>query len=279
MPRNIHNDTPSAAQLSDLIRPIVKSEIRRRDGAITSVMSGVDGAGLLWNTSTLMLDVTLLGTGGLQFTTDAIGIKCDPAGPFSTGVAGLASPYMVVSGAGAFTFNAPVDLNFLSINGNVGFQAFNGSIGFDASNGNLTAYAGTFLFDAVIGDMQFTCDIGNIIMGATVMTLDGGSLDLQPSGGPIGFFGATPITRPGAFTLVDAPTADSDLDADAHGGAYTANPSYTSADGDIISSDGATLADLNDLRADVESLAAVLRQLIKNLGDTSGLGLIEESGY
>jgi len=79
----------------------------------------------------------------------------------------------------------------------------------------------------------------------------------------LGFFGSTPIGIPVGYTITAAPAVATALDCDANGGAYGAF----------------TLTELNDLRADVASLAAVVRQLIKHLGDTSGLGLVEETSY
>lgn len=89
----------------------------------------------------------------------------------------------------------------------------------------------------------------------------------------LGFYGATPIAQPGTYTITAAPAVATALNADGNAGvAYTA-----------IADTGATnlaaAADLNDLRTDVISLAAVLRQLIKHLGDTAGLGLVNETSY
>ena len=83
----------------------------------------------------------------------------------------------------------------------------------------------------------------------------------------IGFFGATPIARPGTYTITAAPAVATALNADANGGA-----AYTGIG-------TASITDLNDLRADVQSLAAVVRQLIRHLGDTAGLGIVDETGY
>lgn len=88
------------------------------------------------------------------------------------------------------------------------------------------------------------------------------------SGNPtIGFYGKTPIVRPGTYTITAAPAISRVLNADANGGA-----AYTGVG-------TASLTDLNDLRADVASLAAVLRQLIRDLGDTAGVGLVDDTGY
>lgn len=88
----------------------------------------------------------------------------------------------------------------------------------------------------------------------------------------LGFFGNAPIARPGTYTITAAPAVATALDADGNGGtAYTATP--------LALINAATLADLNDARADIVSLAAVLRQVLKHIGDTSGLGLIDETGY
>lgn len=88
----------------------------------------------------------------------------------------------------------------------------------------------------------------------------------------LGFLGATPIARPGVYTITAAPAVSTALNADANAGAnYTSTP--------VALLNASTLTDLNDLRADVQSLAAVLRQLIKHLGDTAGLGLVDETSY
>lgn len=88
----------------------------------------------------------------------------------------------------------------------------------------------------------------------------------------LGFFGNAPIARPGTYTITAAPAVATALDADGNAGAaYTATP--------IALLNAATLADLNDARGDIVSLAAVLRQLIKHLGDTAGLGLLDETSY
>ncbi|MGD9631417.1 MAG: hypothetical protein AB7V18_19430 [Pyrinomonadaceae bacterium] len=97
---------------------------------------------------------------------------------------------------------------------------------------------------------------------------------IQVSGSTdMAFFGATPISQPGAFAIANAPTASDNLDADANGGVYTGIDNAQA--GTVY----AAVADLNDLRADVESVAAVLRQLIRHLGDDNGLGLVAETGY
>lgn len=281
MPRNIKNDTPSAAQLSDLIRPIVKSEIRRRDGAMTTSLEGAAGAGLGWNTTTYSLDVNLLSTGGLQFTGDSIGIKPDPAGPFSVSIAGLGSPFFAVSGGGTnLTATASNNLSFFAVNGVMTFTSINSDITLDASAGGMSLICGGILINALTGNIDIYCDSSNITLSAAgAVSVDGSTVALAPSGGGIGLFGATPISRPGTYTLTAAPAVNTDLDADANSGPYTSNPVYGSADGDIITSNGATLADLNDLRSDVESLSGLVRQLIKHLGDTSGLGAVDETGY
>lgn len=87
------------------------------------------------------------------------------------------------------------------------------------------------------------------------------------------FFGATAIARPGAYTITAAPAVADALNADANGGAYTGIDNAQA--GTVY----AQLTDLNDLRGDVASLAAVLRNLIRDLGNNNGLGLVAETGY
>lgn len=89
----------------------------------------------------------------------------------------------------------------------------------------------------------------------------------------IAFYGKTPIAQPGTYTITAAPAVSTALDADANGG------NYTGIDNAQAGNVYAQLTSLNDLRGDVASLAAVLRQLIKHLGDTSGLGLLDETSY
>lgn len=82
----------------------------------------------------------------------------------------------------------------------------------------------------------------------------------------LGFFGATPIARPGTYTIVTAPAVATALNL------ATATVAYAGIG-------TASLVDLNALRVDVVNIAAVLRQLIKHLGDTGGLGLVDETAY
>lgn len=89
----------------------------------------------------------------------------------------------------------------------------------------------------------------------------------------LGFFNSTPIVQPGTYTITAAPAVSTALNADANGG------DYTGIDNSQVGTVYAAVADLNNLRADVSSTAAVLRQLIKHLGDTAGLGLVNETGY
>jgi len=87
------------------------------------------------------------------------------------------------------------------------------------------------------------------------------------------FFGNAAIARPGAFAIVNAPAVSDNLDADANAGAYTGIDNAQA--GTVY----AQVSDLNDLRADVASSVAVLRSLIRHLGDDNGLGLVAETGY
>lgn len=89
----------------------------------------------------------------------------------------------------------------------------------------------------------------------------------------VGFYGNTPIARPGTYTITAAPAVSTALDADANAG------NYSGIDNLQLGSVYAQLSSLNDLRGDVASIAAVLRQLIKHLGDTAGLGLVDETSY
>lgn len=87
----------------------------------------------------------------------------------------------------------------------------------------------------------------------------------------LGFYGTAAVAQQGTYTITAAPAVATALDCDANGGAYSGVPGALG--------DAATLVDLNNLRADVASLAAVVRQLIKHLGDTSGVGLVNETSY
>lgn len=80
----------------------------------------------------------------------------------------------------------------------------------------------------------------------------------------LGFFGATPIARPGTYTITAAPAVATALNCNP--------PTYTGVG-------NASVTDLNDLGTKVNNLAGVVRQLIKHLGDTAGLGLVDETGY
>jgi len=107
--------------------------------------------------------------------------------------------------------------------------------------------------------IRTTDNLGNIDV-----VIECGTSSAAPT---LGFFGKTPIVRPGTYTITAAPAVSRALNADANGGA-----AYTGIG-------SASLTDLNDLRADVASLAAVLRQLVRDLGDTAGVGLVDDTGY
>lgn len=87
----------------------------------------------------------------------------------------------------------------------------------------------------------------------------------------IGFFGATPIAQPGTYTITAAPAVGTALNVTA--------ATYTGIDNAQAGTPYAKVADLNTASAEIANLTSVVRQLIKHLGDTSGLGALNETGY
>lgn len=138
--------------------------------------------------------------------------------------------------------------------------------GTDANNVSISRVANDTLGLGLGDSLQLTA--GNIITDTKTGTKIGTATTQK-----LAFFNSTPIVQPGTYTITAAPAVSTALNADANGGAYTG------IDNAQVGAVYAQLASLNDLRADVESISAVLRQLIKHLGDTSGLGLVNETSY
>lgn len=92
----------------------------------------------------------------------------------------------------------------------------------------------------------------------------------------IGFLGQTPIGRPGTYTLTAGTPAAASYALNASGNSGAA---FTGIDNLQVGTPYAQLTDLNTLRAECANLAAVLRQLVRNLGDTAGFGLVNDTGY
>lgn len=223
--------------------------------------------GLSLNSSGVRVD--LAANSGLEFSSGDLRIDLNSTALTLT-ASGLTTPNfsvatgtLTISAAAAVNINAST--NFSAAAGNdVNFVAVSGSVNFDASGGGaINIICGADIFVQTFnGGILIQSDSADITMVST-------NIALVHSG--LGFFSATPIAQPGGYTITAAPAVSTALNADANGGAYTNTP--------LVLLDAARLVDLNDLRADVASLAAVLRQLIKHQGSTSGLGLVGETGY
>lgn len=222
--------------------------------------------GLSLNSSGIRID--LAASSGLEFSSGDLRIDLNSTALTLT-ASGLTTPNFSVS-AGTLTITAASDIltscqnYFATASNDVTFFTVAGDILFDATSGaTISALANGAITIQSLGDsIAITADAGNI----TLFTND---FAIQTAG--LGFYSATPIAQPGGYTITAAPAVSTALNADANGGAYTAAPLSLLA--------AATLADLNDLRADVASLSSVLRQLIKHLGNNSGLGLVSETGF
>lgn len=140
-----------------------------------------------------------------------------------------------------------------------GHGAFSGG---NVSGGTVGIYGGQFS-----GTGNSRVRLGYTDSGGTPTT----RFEVNKTG--IGFFAQTPIARPSAYTITAAPAVSRALNCDANAGAYTGIDNAQA--GTVY----AQLTSLNDLRADVASLAAVVRQLIRDLGDTAGYGLLNDTGY
>ncbi len=88
------------------------------------------------------------------------------------------------------------------------------------------------------------------------------------SAAAIGFLGAAAIARPASYTVAGSATRTFPSDP---------SGSYTGIDNAQAGSVYAQLADLNTLRGAVSSLLGVVRQLVADLGSTSGFGLLAHS--
>ena len=88
------------------------------------------------------------------------------------------------------------------------------------------------------------------------------SMRADGSVGQIGFLGAPAVSRPAQYTLSGSLTRVFPTDPTV---AYTG-----AADGE------AKLADLNTLRTVVSTLIGVVRQIVRDLGDTAGFGLLDD---
>lgn len=276
MPRPIKNDMPSNAQLQDLIRPIVKSEIRRRDGAITGI--------------------PLDPSGGLQFTADGLSLKLAEDILFTT-TSGLeidflnksSGDFTIESESVTGTITAKTTWNsdeievyttktiLLSAGTDANIIA-EGDINMATTAGSLKVLTGTSVVMQALSEVTLEAlDFINLNSGSDINIVSGGGqifigTGITVLGGAVGFFGASPVSRPGTYTITAAPAVATALNADANAGAAYAGVPAALAN-------AATRNDLNDLRADVQNLSSILRQLIKHLGDTTGLGLINETSY
>lgn len=83
----------------------------------------------------------------------------------------------------------------------------------------------------------------------------------------IGFLGAAAVARPAAFTLAGSATRTFPTDPSA---------AYTGIDNAQAGTVYAQVADLNTLRGVVSSLLGVVRQIVVDLADTSGYGLLND---
>lgn len=223
--------------------------------------------GLSLNSSGVRID--LAANSGLEFSSGDLRIDLNSTALTLTS-SGLTTPNFTVA-AGALTISATDAIN---INATTNFNAAaGGSVTFFTVNGNVnfTTFGGSINLQGDQDILIYSLSSGIILQsdnaGITVTVLG----DVAFQNGGLGFFYATPIAQPGGYTITAAPAVATALNADANGGAYTNTP--------LVLIDAARLADLNDLRADVASVSAVLRQLIKHLGSTSGLGLVGETGF
>lgn len=87
----------------------------------------------------------------------------------------------------------------------------------------------------------------------------------------IAVFGGTPAAQSTGYTVGTVPAVGKNLNLATATAAYTGVP--------LALLNAATITDLNALRVDVVNMASVLRQLIKNLGGTSGYNWVGETGY
>lgn len=171
---------------------------------------------------------------------------------------------MTLSPSGAINANAGTNFN-ASASSDVTFFAVNGNVLFDTTGGGTQTLlsAGDILLNSTGANINLTTDSADILVSSA------GSFGV--SSAAFGLFGASPISQVGTYTITAAPAVSTALNCDGNGGAYTSTP--------LSLLNAATLTDLNDLRADVVSLCAVVRQLLKHIGDTSGYGLVNETGY
>ncbi len=140
------------------------------------------------------------------------------------------------------------------------------------SGTNLTSpEAGSFEYDGT--ELYFTrastrlkvllstfVDPTNVVFGSGT-----GSI-LGATGDKVGFLGKAAIARPAQYTLAGSATRT-----------FPTDPSgaYTGVDNLQVGAVYATVADLNTLRAVVSSLEGVLRQVVSDLGDVAGYGLLD----
>lgn len=223
--------------------------------------------GLSLNSSGIRID--LAASSGLEFSSGDLRIDLNSTALTLT-ASGLTTPNFSVA-AGALTISATDAIN---VNATTNFNAAaGGNVTFFTVNGNVnfTSLGGAVNVQGDLDVLVYSTS-GNLLLqsdnaGLTVAVA--GDVAFQNAG--LGFYSATPIAQPGGYTITAAPAVSTALNADANGGAYTTAP--------LSLLTAATLADLNDLRADVASLSSVLRQLIKHLGNNSGLGLVSETGF
>jgi hypothetical protein len=108
---------------------------------------------------------------------------------------------------------------------------------------------------------------GRLVLSVNDATGTHEGLRLEGSGtaAMLGFFGTTAVARPSTYTLSGAVTRTMPTDP---------SSAYTGIASGVAGTPYAQLTDLNTLRTAVSSLVGVVRQILTDLGSTSGYGLL-----
>jgi hypothetical protein len=191
MPREIKNDMPSAAQLSDLIRPIVKSEVRRSGGALAGALSAMAGQGLSYDSGTNLLNIELTSPSGLEF------VGASPAGTLRVD---LNTSVITMTASGLETPNFSYVANDLTItasdailtscvdflataSNNCEFFAVNGDIAFTTASGNVQ-FVTELNWEVATNNGDISISSNNTMtLTAGIVTLSDGASDIVVSGG------------------------------------------------------------------------------------------------